>query len=39
MSENAVSKILNKIPFIISLGINAKIWNLTEGKNDVQLKL
>lgn len=38
MSENAVSIILNKIPFLISLGINAKIWDLTEGKTDEELK-
>jgi hypothetical protein len=39
MSENAVSIILNKIPFLISLGINAKIWDMTENKTDDQLKL
>lgn len=39
MSENAVSIILNKIPLLISLGINAKIWDMTEGKTDEQLKL
>lgn len=39
MSENAVSIILNKIPFLISLGINVKIWDMTEGKTDEQLKL
>ncbi len=39
MSENAVSIILNKIPFLISLGINAKIWDMTESKTDEQLKL
>ncbi len=38
MSENAVSIILNKIPFLISLGINVKIWDMTEGKTDEQLK-
>ena len=38
MSENAVSIILNKIPLLISLGINAKIWDMTNGKTDVQLK-
>jgi hypothetical protein len=38
MSKNAVSIILNKIPFLISLGINAKIWDMTEGKTDEQLK-
>ena len=39
MSENAVSIILNKIPLFISLGINAKIWDMTESKTDDQLKL
>jgi hypothetical protein len=39
MSENAVSIILDKIPFLISLGINAKIWDMTESKTDEQLKL
>ena len=39
MSENAVSIILNKIPFLISLEINAKIWDMTESKTDEQLKL
>ena len=39
MSENAVSIILNKIPFLISLGINAKIWDMTESKTNDQLKL
>jgi len=39
ISENAVSIILNKIPFLISLGINVKIWDMTEGKTDKQLKL
>lgn len=39
MSENAVSIILSKIPFLISLGINAKIWDMTESKTDGQLKL
>lgn len=39
MSENAVSIILTKIPFFISLGINAKIWDMTESKTDEKLKL
>jgi hypothetical protein len=38
MSENAVSIILNKIPLLISLGINAKIWDMTNGRTDEQLK-
>jgi hypothetical protein len=39
MSENAVSIILNKMPLLISLGINVKIWDMTEGKTDEQLQL
>ena len=39
MSENAVSIILDKIPLLISLGINAKIWDMTESKTDEELKL
>lgn len=39
MSENAVCIILNKIPFLISLGINVKIWDMTDDKTDEQLKL
>ncbi len=39
MSENAVDIILNKISYLISLGINARIWDMTEGKTDKQLKL
>lgn len=39
MSENAVSIILNKIPLLISFGINAKIWDMTDGKTDKQLKM
>lgn len=38
MSEDAVSIILNKIPLLISFGINAKIWDMTDGKTDKQLK-
>lgn len=37
-SENAVQVISNKIPTLISLGINAKIWDMTEGKTDAELK-
>ncbi len=39
MSENAVEIITNKIPSMISIGINAKIWDMTEGKTDEQLKV
>lgn len=38
MSQNAVNIILNKIPLLISLGINAKLWDMTNGKTDEQLK-
>ncbi len=38
MSENAVSIILDKIPLLITLGINIKIWDMIEGKTDEQLK-
>ncbi|MCL9804909.1 DUF6371 domain-containing protein [Flavobacterium amniphilum] len=39
MNENAVNIILNKIPLFVSLRINVKIWDMTEGKTDEQLKL
>jgi len=39
MSENAVNIIISKMPFLISLGINAKIWDMTESKSDELLKL
>jgi len=29
----------NKIPKLLSLGINAKIWDMTESKTDDQLKV
>lgn len=38
MSENAVNIIYQKIPEMIALGINAKIWDMTDGKTDQQLK-
>ena len=38
MSENAVNIIYEKIPLLLSMGINAKIWDMTDGKTDEQLK-
>ncbi len=38
MSENAVSVAYKKLSFIRSKNINAKIWDMTEGKTDLQLK-
>ncbi len=38
MSENAVSIIKNKIPLMLQLGIHAKIWDMTGGRTDGQLK-
>jgi hypothetical protein len=38
MSECAVNVIYDKIPLLISMGINVKIWDMTEGKIDEQLK-
>jgi hypothetical protein len=39
MSENAVNIIYQKIPTMIAMGIHAKVWDMTEGKTDEQLKL
>tara|TARA_R110001592_G_scaffold352878_1_gene651175 strand:+ start:6067 stop:6231 length:165 start_codon:yes stop_codon:yes gene_type:complete len=38
MSNNAVSIMKNKLPYLSELGINAKIWDMTKGKTDHQLK-
>ncbi|MHB0756768.1 DUF6371 domain-containing protein [Polaribacter sp. M15] len=38
MSENAVSIMNNKLSLLSELGINAKIWDMTKGKTDDQLK-
>jgi hypothetical protein len=38
MSESAVNIIYEKIPVLISMGINAKVWDMTNGKTDEQLK-
>ncbi len=38
MSENAVSILTKKIPFLLDLGIDAHIWDMTKGKSDTQLK-
>jgi hypothetical protein len=39
ISENAVSIMYDKIPYMCSLGINASIWDMTDEKSDEQLKL
>jgi hypothetical protein len=38
MSENAVNIIYDKIPSLIAMGINAKVWDMTQGKTDEELK-
>jgi hypothetical protein len=38
ISENAANVIYDKIPLLISMGINAKVWDMTDGKTDEQLK-
>lgn len=38
ISENAVSIAYKKLPSLHSKKINAKIWDMTEGKTDLQLK-
>ena len=39
MSENAVIIMNKKIPHLMELGIDAHIWDMTNGKSDEQLKL
>lgn len=39
MSENAVNIIYSNINKFISIGINARIWDMTEGKTDEELKI
>lgn len=39
MSLKAVSIMNKKLPLFSKLGINAKIWDMTNGKTDEQLKL
>lgn len=39
MSENAVNIMYQKIPSMIAMGIHAKVWDMTEGKTDAELKL
>ena len=39
VSENAVNVIYQKIPTMLAMGINVKIWDMTEGKTDEQLKV
>lgn len=38
ISEDAVSIIYQKIPILNSIGINARIWDLTDGKSDEKLR-
>lgn len=38
MSVNAVNTIYEKIPLLLAIGINVKIWDMTEGKTDEELK-
>jgi len=38
ISENAVSIAYKKLPLLHSKKINARIWDMTEGKTDLQLK-
>ena len=38
VSENAVNIMYQKIPSMIAMGINVKIWDMTEGKTDEELK-
>lgn len=38
MSENAVNIIYKKIPDLIAMGVNVKIWDMTKGKTDDELK-
>ena len=39
MSENAVAIMNKKIPHLMELGIDAHVWDMTNGKSDEQLKL
>jgi hypothetical protein len=39
MSENAVEIIYNKIPLLLNIGVYAKVWDMTEGRTDEELKL
>lgn len=38
MSENAVNIIYAKIPSLIAMGIIVRVWDMTEGKTDEELK-
>lgn len=38
ISKNAVWIANKKLPFLHSKKINANIWDMTEGKSDLQLK-
>ncbi|MDO7173455.1 DUF6371 domain-containing protein [Mariniflexile sp. AS56] len=37
ISRTATDIMLNKIPYLIKLGINAKVWDMTYGKSDEEL--
>ncbi|WP_028871412.1 DUF6371 domain-containing protein [Psychroserpens burtonensis] len=39
MSNNAVQIINSKIPYLREIGIDAKLWDMTNGKSDAELKL
>lgn len=38
ISQNAVDIMFQKLPRMIAMGINVKIWDMTEGKSDEELK-
>jgi len=38
LSENAVNIMNDKLPYLKSLGIEAKVWDMRNGKSDDQLK-
>ena len=38
ISENAVAIMKKKLPHLLELGIEAKVWDMTNGKSDDQLK-
>lgn len=38
ISNNAVTIMKNKLPYFLELDINAKIWDMTNGKTDEELK-
>jgi hypothetical protein len=38
MSENALRIMNNKLPYLSSIDVKAKIWDMTKGKSDEQLR-